>query len=183
MTTQETKLITAEELFQMGDIGRCELIRGEIVMMAPAGAEHGDVAGEAFGRIWSFVRPRKLGKVYAAETGFILARNPDVTRGADVAFVRKDRIPAGRLDGFFPGAPDLVVEVVSPSDRMTKILEKVDEWLAAGTISVWVVDPQRKTLEVYGAGNKIVRYKGADELRDDPALPGFTLKPNDLFDL
>src|SRR5688572_23097283 len=106
-TATTTKPITAEELFAMGDIGRCELVRGEIVKMPPAGAEHGDVAGEAFGRLWSFVRQHKLGKVYAAETGFIIARDPDTTRAADVAFVRADRVPPAPVRGFFPGAPDL----------------------------------------------------------------------------
>ncbi|HZK81778.1 MAG TPA: Uma2 family endonuclease [Humisphaera sp.] len=179
----ETKPITAEELFEMGDIGRCELVRGEIVHRAPAGAEHGDVAGEIFGRIWSFVREHKRGKVYAAETGFTLARNPDVTRGADVAFVRSERVPRRRIRGYFPGAPDLAVEVISPTDRHAAVLEKVDEWLAAGTVSVWVVDSGARSVEIYRSGNQVLRYRENDELRDDPALPGMVLKLDDLFEI
>src|SRR2546421_8543374 len=127
--TVATRPITADELLAMGDIGRCELVRGEIVRMPPAGAEHGDVALEIAFRIKAHVKANQLGKVYAAETGFTIARDPDTTRGADVAFVRKDRVPPGRLRGFFPGAPDLAVEVVSPSDRLTEVAAKVDEWL------------------------------------------------------
>ena len=82
-----TKLITAEELFAMADAGPCELVDGEVVPMAPAGAEHGDVAMEIAFRIKAHVRTNRLGKVYAAETGFTIRRNPDTTRAADVAFV------------------------------------------------------------------------------------------------
>src|SRR5947208_1696360 len=98
--------VTAEQLFAMPDIGRCELVKGEIVMMAPAGAEHGGVAMELAYRIKAFVDAHKLGKVYAAETGFTISRNPDTTRAADVAFVRKERLPSGPRRGFFEGPPD-----------------------------------------------------------------------------
>src|SRR4051794_26536294 len=109
MTTQATKPITAEELFAMGDIGPCELIKGEIVPLVPPGFEHGDVAAQLLFLISQFVRKRKLGKVVAAETGFTLARNPDTTRGADVAFVSRPRLPKGRLTKYYEGAPDLAV--------------------------------------------------------------------------
>src|SRR5439155_10092884 len=91
-----SKLVTAEELYAMGDIGRCELVRGEIIHMPPAGADHGDIAGTMLGLIWTFVNDRKLGKVYAAETGFTIQRNPDTTRAPDVGFVRTERVPAGK---------------------------------------------------------------------------------------
>jgi len=181
VTTQATKPVTAEELFAMGDIGRCELIRGEIVHLAPAGAEHGDVAGELLGMIWSFVRKHQLGKVYAAETGFTIARNPDTTRAPDVAFVRNDRVPVKPRRGFFEGAPDLAVEVVSPGDSHSQIVAKVNEWLAGGTTSVWVVDPPNRTIVVYRANNQVKRYGPADVLNDEPTLPGFTLRINELF--
>src|SRR4051812_24414815 len=116
MTTQATKPVTEEELFAMGDIGRCELVHGEIIHMAPAGAEHGGIVGEIHGRIWAHVRQNGLGKVYAAETGFTIARNPDTTRAPDVAFVRHERVPKTPRRGFFDGPPDLAIEVVSPGD-------------------------------------------------------------------
>jgi Uma2 family endonuclease len=181
MATVATKAITAEELEAMGDIGRCELIRGEIVHMTPAGAEHGDVGGEAFHWVKAFVKEHRLGKVYSADTGFVIARDPDTVRAPDVAFVRAQRIPPHPVRGFFPGAPDLAVEVVSPSDRLSEVAAKVDEWLSAGTQSVWVVDPANRSVEVYRQGNQVLRYRAGDELRDEPALPGFAMKIADLF--
>jgi Uma2 family endonuclease len=182
MTTQAAKLVTADELFEMGDIGRCELVRGEIIPMAPPGAEHGDISGQLLFLIKSFVAVRHLGKVYAAETGFTIARDPDTTRAPDVAFVRKERLPAATVRKYFPGAPNLAVEVNSPNDRASDVLAKVDEWLAAGTISVWVVDPPTRSIVVYRGGGEIIRYRDTDELRDEPTLPGFAMKLTDVFD-
>jgi Uma2 family endonuclease len=176
-----TKSITAEELYAMGDIGRCELVRGEIIMMSPAGADHGDIAGVVFGLIWNFVKNRKLGKVYAAETGFTIARNPDTTRAPDVAFVKKERVPPRGKRGFFDGPPDLAVEVVSFNDLASDVSEKVEEWLTAGTSSVWVVDPRTQTVDIYRRGREVIRYRIDDELRDEPTLPGFTLRISEIF--
>ncbi len=176
-----TRLITAEELFAMGDIGRCELINGEIVHMPPAGAEHGDVAMEIAFRIKMFVNAQRLGKVYAAETGFTLRRNPDFTRAPDVAFVRTERMPVSPRRGFFDGPPDLAVEVLSPDDRQSEVTAKVDQWLAAGAVSVWVVDPPNRSIEVYRSGNHVGRYRDTDEIRDEPTLPGFVLKVSEVF--
>ncbi len=181
MSQQLTKLVTAEELFEMGDIGRCELIKGEIIHMAPASAEHGDVSAELLRLIANHVRANQLGKVFAAETGFVIARNPDTTRAPDVAFLRKERVPAKFKRGFFDGPPDLAVEVVSPSDTHSELAAKVDEWLSAGTISVWVVDPPNRTIEVSRAQNQIRRYSVRDILNDEPLLPGFSLSLKDLF--
>jgi Uma2 family endonuclease len=183
MTTFTSKtLITAEELFQMGDIGRCELVRGEIVHMAPAGAEHGDIAGELLFRIKQYVRAKRLGKVFAAETGFIISRNPDTARAADVSFVSAERIPPTRVRGFFPGPPDLAVEVVSPSDHRSAVSAKVEEWLAAGTKSVWVVDPLNRSIEAHGQMGDVRIYRADQKLTDEPTLPGFVLPLMEVFD-
>ena len=181
MGPQATKLVTAEEFFEMGDIGRCELINGEIIHMAPAGAEHGDIAMEVARLIANHVKAHGLGKVFAAETGFIITRDPDTTRAPDVAFVRKERVPAKYRRGFFQGAPDLAVEVVSPDDMHSELLAKVDQWLSAGTTSVWVVDPPRKTIDIYRADKQVQRYRSNDTIVDEPLLPAFTLALNDLF--
>jgi Uma2 family endonuclease len=181
MTIHATKHVTAEELSEMGDIGRCELIQGEIIRMAPAGAEHGNTAGEIFGRIWMFVREQNLGEVYAADTGFIIARNPDTVRAPDVAFVRKDRVPAQPRRGFFDGAPDLAVKVVSPGDTHSELSAKVNQWLAAGAVSVWVVDPPNQVVDVHHAGDRVERYRVADILRDEAILPGFSVAVSEIF--
>jgi len=175
------KLVTADELLAMGDIGRCELIDGEIIHMAPAGAQHGDIAMEIAFRIKAFASANKLGKVYAAETGFIIKHNPDTVRAPDVAFVHSNRLPAVSDPRFFDGPPDLAVEVCSPSDRWSDVLAKVDQWLAAGAISVWVVDPPSQSVEIYRRQSQPVRYHAGQQLADEPTLPGFTLDVADIF--
>jgi Uma2 family endonuclease len=179
--TVATKPITAEDLLAMGDIGRCELVRGEIVMMSPAGAEHGDVAGEVFRLIANYVKQRRLGKTYAAETGFKIIRSPDTVRAPDAAFVRAARVPKKRQQGYFDGPPDLAIEVVSPGDTLSEALAKIDEWLTAGTISVWLIDPQNRTIDVYRPGGQVIRHRDSDVLKDEPTLPGFELPLTDLF--
>jgi Uma2 family endonuclease len=180
MSVAATSFVTAEELFDMGDIGRCELVNGEIIHMAPPGFEHGDVSVEIAYQIKAFLRGKRLGKV-VGEVGFILTRNPDTVRAPDVAFVRQDRVPTTRAGRFFDGAPDLAIEVISPSDRRSEVSAKVDQWLRAGALSVWVVDPPNRSIEVYRPANQVIRYRAGDELHDEPTLPGFTLKLADLF--
>jgi Uma2 family endonuclease len=176
-----TRPITAEQLLAMGDIGRCELINGEIIHMAPAGAEHGGVAAEIARRLANHAVANRLGKVYAAETGFLLRRGPDHVRAPDVAFVRTERVPKEVRRGFFDGRPDLAVEVVSPSDPLSDVAAKVDDWLAAGAVSVWVVDPPNRTIAVYRQANQVLRYRDADELRVEPCLPGLVVQLADVF--
>ena len=131
MATVES-ISTADQLFEAPDLGRCELLRGELVMMSPAGSKHGVIALRIGGLLMDFVEPRGLGVVFGAETGFCIASNPDTVRAPDVAFVRRERIGGGLPEGFFPGAPDLAVEVLSPNDRASEVLAKVRDWLAAG---------------------------------------------------
>jgi Uma2 family endonuclease len=173
--------ITAEQLLAMGDIGRCELIDGEIIHMAPAGAEHGGIAMEIAYRIKAHVTIHHLGKVFAAETGFLIKRNPDLVRAPDIAFVGASRIPAGPVRGFFEGPPDLAVEVCFPGDRWSDVLAKVDQWLAAGTISIWVVDPLRQSFEIYRRDSQPMRCHAGQRLADEPTLPGFVLEVAEVF--
>src|SRR5258706_12563316 len=177
-----TRPITAEELYAMGELGRCELVKGEIVKMPPAGADHGEIAGVVFALIWNFVKPRKLGKVYAAETGFTIEREPDTTRAPDVGFVKNARVPPRGKKGFFDGPPDLAVEVVSFNDLASEVSEKIEQWLGGGTTSVWVVDPRTRTIDVYRRGREVIRYRENDELRDEPTLPSFVLKIIEVFE-
>src|SRR5919109_273859 len=120
MTTTPQHM-TAEELLHMPDDGfRYELIRGELRKMAPAGHQHGRIAINVTTPLDQHVRAHNLGTVYAAETGFKLASNPDVVRAPDIAFIRRQRVEeVGNVEGYWPGAPDLAVEVISPSDTFT----------------------------------------------------------------
>src|SRR4051812_29859225 len=180
MTVQATKLITAEELFEMGDIGRWEVIDGEIVRMSPSGAEHGNVAGNVFALIREFVKQRGLGRVFAAETGFKLA--PRRVRAPDVAFVRAERLAGGIPRKFFEGPPDLAVEVVSPSDTWPEVEAKVEDWLARGARSCWVVDPKTRLVMIHHPGGPVTRLDSKASIKDDELLPGFSIQVAEVFD-
>jgi UDP-glucose 4-epimerase len=141
----------AEELLAMPDDGfRYELVRGELRKMPPAGSEHGYIAMRLGLRLGRHAEANDLGRVYAAETGFKLASDPDTVRAPDAAFVSRERVvEVGHVEGYWPGAPDLAVEVVSPGDTHTEVVEKALAWLDAGSRMVLVVDPGRLTATVY----------------------------------
>jgi len=129
-----TQLVTADELLELSarDENRYELIQGEVRVMPPTGAEHGYFTMSLGAYMYLFASENLLGVVFAAETGFILERNPDTVRAPDTGFVRQDRITTSLTGKYFPGAPDLAVEVVSPNDRADEVQDKVQEWLAHG---------------------------------------------------
>jgi Uma2 family endonuclease len=173
--------MTADELYRMGDIGRCELIRGALVMMSPAGANHGWVANRIAFRVTEYVQTHGLGAVYAAETGFIIERDPDTVRAPDVAFVTEDRLRRAPRRGYFPGPPDLAVEVVSPEDTRREVREKALGWIAAGCAVVWVADPDQSSVTVFSRGEPERVCTGDDLLSAEPVLPGLCLIVRDLF--
>nr|MBA2340866.1 Uma2 family endonuclease [Pyrinomonadaceae bacterium] len=159
-----TKLMTAEELLRMpsGNF-RCELIEGKLQRFPLAEQLHGQIAAKLGCTLGNFIVANKLGEIYAAGTGFLLRRNPDTVRAADVSFLRKERVDEiGDAEGFVPGAPDLAVEVISPNDKLTEIEEKVAEWLHYGTRLVWIVNPKRRTVTDYQRSNQITRLAEAD---------------------
>src|SRR4030095_2647233 len=149
--TTATQLLTADDLLRQPHDGyRYELVKGELIKEPPAGNIHGNRAMRLGWRLACHVENNDLGVVFAAETGFRLASDPDTVRAPDVAFVNKTRIEeAGTFEGFWPGAPDLALEVLSPGDSYTEVEEKVREYLAAGTKAVWIVDPKGRTITVY----------------------------------
>jgi Uma2 family endonuclease len=161
---------------------RHELIRGEVVSMCLPGPRHGKITLKIGRLIGNFVDDQDLGEVYAAETGFLIDRDPDTVRGADVAFGRGDRIPSiGNPDSYFPFAPDLAVEVLSPNDTMTEVEAKVHAWLDAGSRMVWVVDPKNRSITVYRQGKEPVTLGGDEELDGGDVLPGFKCRVADCF--
>ncbi len=173
-------ITTAEELLHAPDLGRCELLRGDLVMMSPAGFEHGRIVIRLGSRLEQFVEQQALGVVTGAETGFHIARDPDTVRAPDVGFVRADRLPAGTIAGFFDGPPDLAVEVLSPDDRPRKVAAKVQDWLTAGCQAVWVVDPAEQTVTIHRQGATVQVLHASDVLRDD-VLPGLQLSVAEIF--
>lgn len=172
-------ITTAEELLKAQSIGRCELVRGELRMMVPPGFEHGLIALGIGRRLDDYARARGIG-VVAGETGFLLATKPDTVRAPDAAFVRAERVK-GTIRGYFPGAPDLAVEVLSPDDRPGEVREKIAEWLGAGASAVWLVDPKSRTVTVHEPERPPVRLSATQVLRGGDALPGFEIVVGEIF--
>lgn len=174
---------TANDLLRMPDDGfRYELVRGELTKMSPAGNKHGRYAANITGSLVPHVKANRLGAVYAAETGFWLKSEPDTVRAPDVAFVSQKRLDeVGDVDGFWPGAPDLVVEVISPSDAYTEVEEKVFEWLGAGARMVVVVDPRKRTVTVYRSLTDIRVLTEEDTLDGGDVVPGWTMTVKEIF--
>lgn len=182
MRTKRT-LLSAEELLQLSTPGRrYELVKGELFEMAPAGASHGSVAMRIGIALGAHVTSNNLGEVFAAETGFILRRDPDTVRAPDAAFVSKERLPEGELPpGFLELAPDLAVEVISPNDRSREVREKAEDWVRAGTRLVWVIDPTNRSATVYDSSRDVQELSEEDDLDGGDVIPGFSCRVKDLF--
>ena len=177
-------LMTAEELFELpNDDYKYELVQGELIRMAPTGGEHG-VLTVRVGICTRRLRTRRtiLVSVCGAETGFILQRNPDIVRAPDAAFIAKARIPeTGIPTAYWPFAPDLAVEVTSPSDRFTAVQTKISEYFSAGTRLVWVVEPATRTVYVYRSPHDVQALGEDAELSGEDVLPGFRCAVRRLF--
>jgi Uma2 family endonuclease len=169
-------ITTAEELLRAQDIGRCELVRGHLMMLDYRSAEEGRIAAEVAYRLHRFAR----GGTVLAACGFILSRNPDTVRAPAVSFVRTGRFPA-LSDEYVPGAPDLAVEIASIFDRPPYLDEKVADWLHAGAAAVWVVDPRARTVAVHEAGRAPRVLREPDVLFGGDVLPGFELLVREIF--
>ena len=180
--------VSADELASLeGDGYRYDLLNGDLIRVSPAGFEHGRLAARIGARLVVFLDSHpELGVAVGAETGFRVARDPDTVLGPDAAVVRRERLPpSADQAGYLNLAPDLAVEIVSPTDRWTTVTGKVDAYLAAGTRLVWVVEPSQRTVRVY-AVNRAERRLRADTdsvLEGDDVLPGFWLPLADLFEL
>lgn len=175
--------MTAQELLRYShEPYRQELIDGILHEMEPPGAEHGIVAMRIGGMLDRHVIAENLGATFAAETGFRLTSAPDTVRAPDAAYIAARRVPAdGIPKGYWPGPPDLAVEVVSPNDRHSEVEGKALDWLAAGTRAVLVVDPPRRTATVYRARDDI-RVLDADEHLDlGDVVPGWKPLVGDFF--
>src|SRR6266699_154688 len=174
--------MTAEELLHVRiPDKRVELVRGKLVVREPAGYTHGRVAVNLTVRLGAHVERTGAGQLFAAETGFTLARGPDTVRAPDIAFVRRDRLPDPEPAGFPDLAPDLVVEVLSPSDRPGEVLAKVADWLSAGTRLVWVVDPERGLARVYRQDGTEMLVARDETLDGEDVVPGFSCGLSAVF--
>ena len=183
MVLSPTQLLTAEDLYERGEDARWyELVRGELREMSPATPGSNRIGLRILRPLSDFVERAELGEVFGFEAGFVIEHTPDTVRAPDVAFVRAERLPAGDgPDGFWSIVPDLVVEVVSPSDRAGDLQEKIEDYLAAGVRLLWIVQPRRKTITVYGADRTWRILHVGDILDGGDVVPGFQLALADLF--
>lgn len=169
-------LLSADELLHLNlPNKRTELVRGVLVVREPPGGRHGRITAELALAIGMHNKAHGLGTVYAGDTGFTLARDPDTVRGPDVAFVSKGRIPDPDPVGYVELGPDLVVEVLSPRNRPGEILAKAADWLRAGTRLIWLIDPIRRVARVYRADGSESLVAEDQSLEGEDVLPGFSL--------
>jgi Uma2 family endonuclease len=173
--------VTADGLLRTLENGlRRELVRGEVRKMAPAGDVHGRSAMNAAWSLTGHGETHDPGVVFAAETGFKTTSDPNTVRAPGAAFVRRGRVEAvGEIEGYWPEAPDLAVEMISTNDRFAEVEEKVAYWLAAGTRMVLVANPQGRTVtvRVSEGGARILSEGGV--LGGD-VVPGRTLPVADV---
>jgi Uma2 family endonuclease len=176
-------MTTADQLLAMPDDGnRYELIEGVRQKMSPTGGQHGIVAARILRKLGNYVEEHHLGATFAAETGFLISRDPDSVRAPDAAFVRQERLEkVGSVAGYWPGAPDLAVEVLSPSDTFSQVESKSLGWLAAGCRMVLVVDPQQKHVTVYTSRDHIRVLDCEETIDGDSVVPGWLLPVKEIF--
>jgi Uma2 family endonuclease len=181
--TTTGKLITAEELFAMGDCyPNVELIDGQLRELPAADWTHGERMLAVGIMIGGYVRAQRLGEVAVGGTGIVLSRDPDTVRGADVAFISAERLPSDRpITGYSEIVPDFVVEVVPPGDRADEIEQKVAQWLEAGVRLVWVVYPATRHVVAYRELAHPRVYTDAETIDGEPVLPGFACAVAEIF--
>lgn len=184
------KLMTVDEFYESPYSEGFELVEGKIVPKwrnialsdsdMPTGALHGSITSRLQFALSSFVYGNDLGEIFAAETGFKLSAK--TSRGADIAFVNKEKIQEyGIPEKYFPCAPDIAIEVVSPGNSSEELLEKADLYLKSGTLLVWIVYPKTKLVQVYRSNNVISLLREKDILEGENVLPNFQLPLSQLF--
>jgi Uma2 family endonuclease len=177
--------VTAEDLWRLGegDIRR-ELVNGEVVEMAPVGGVHGRVTLKISRKLAEHTETHGGGEVLVGDVGFVLSvpTDPERVRAPDVAFVSSHRLPGGQIpEGFFSGAPDLAVEVLSPTDNPLHIQQKVRDYLEAGARLVWIIAPQAKTVTVYRTDGSARLLREQESLEGEDVLPGLTIPLAEVF--
>lgn len=178
--------MTADELlvYDAGD-KRAELVRGQLIVREPVGGPHAGVLFELAVAIGVYLRStsQAAGRVFIGDVGVWLERAPDTVRAPDLAFVSRDRLPAGPVrEGFLTVPPDLAVEIRSPNDRTGELLQKVGQWLEAGVTMVWVIDPARRTAQCYGHDGTTVLLESHQTIDGAPVLPGLCIPLASLWE-
>jgi Uma2 family endonuclease len=178
-----TKHYTADDLWELSaGPARYELIEGELIEMSPTGFEHSDLALDLGARVWSYLRSNPIGRASGADGGYRLQRDPDIVLAPDISFVQAERLPPRhQRKKYLELAPDLAVEVVSPSDSAEAVTRKVLIYLKHGTKLVWVVEPDQRVVTIYRQDRTAKILTTDDILDGEEVLPGFTLPVAELF--
>ena len=179
------KPLTADDLLRLYSEGvRGELIKGEFHETMSAGVTHGKVVINIAGELRSFVRPRQLGSLMGSDTGILLERDPDTVREPDIAYISAERMALGvDVPGYSKIVPDLVVEVVSPSDTPQEVNDKVGMWLSYGARLVWAIYPSTRTVNVHPESGASLTLTEDDILDGGDVLPCFSWNVSDIFDV
>ena len=177
----EPSLITGEDLAEMENVSRVELVKGKLVRMSPVGHIHGFFESNFAIDLGTFVKQHKLGRVLTGEVGIYVSRDPDTIRAADVTFISNERLSRVQSESYLDVAPELVIEILSPNDRWTVVNQKIGEYFTAGVRQVWIADPGQQQVDVYYAPTNFKRFSAGDELDGGDVLPGFAVAVAELF--
>ena len=171
---------TIDDLLKTPEDGqKYELVDGGI-LVSPAGMRHSEIAAQISYLLKRFLERSPTGKVYAPDVGILLP-NGNV-RSPDVCFVKLEKLPGGESPRTFGElVPDLVVEVLSPNDRLRLVADKIGEFLECGVPLVWLVDPKTRTVTVYRSLSDTDQLTESDAITADPVLPGFSANVSDFF--
>lgn len=182
-TIAPKKLLTAEEFFLVpdpADGSQQELVRGEIITMPPPGGLHGATCTKSALTLGTFVYSGPGGTLVCNDTGFITERDPDSVRGPDISYWTKDRLPEIPV-GYIEIAPDMLVEVLSPSNTRKQVLAKLREYFARGVRLVWVLAPEDRTLTIYRTADEGRLLHETATVTGEDVLPGFSCRVSDLL--
>lgn len=177
----DVKLITGEELQDMGDIEPCELIDGRIMPLSPTGGEHSILESILGFELTRFARQSSPGWVMSGKVGIYIHRDPDRIRAADMIFISKDRSSKRPSKGFLEAAPELVIEIVSPADRWRHIRQKLEDYFSIGVQWVWIIEPENRAILVYHSVIEMEKLDDTATLSGEGILSGFNLVVADLF--
>lgn|SRR5574341_155028 len=184
-----TRLMTVDELMAQGSDARVEVVEGEVIPLAAAGVLHHIVEMNVLRVVDDYASKLKSGLVFTDGLLFVLSAEGEGVREArvpDVAFVRKEAIPAEwDIEKPFPGPPTLAVEVISPGDSMEDVLEKVEDYLEAGSEQVWLLFPRRKEMHQYrqDAPGTVRVYGGDDVIDVESLFPGLAIRVSAFFEM
>ncbi len=178
---EESPLISGEELLEMGDIGPCELVEGRIIKMSPTKMPHGKYEMRLVRYLGNFVEEHQLGEVSGGEVGIYTRRDPDTIRGADLLYISHARLADATPGGFLDVAPELVVEILSPTDRWGEVRKKLREYFEIGVMVVLIVEPDEKVISLYRSPTEVEEFSQEESLKIADVLPGFELSLSSLF--